>query len=47
MIKSPKKDIVVTLSYFPLEYKLIMLVGPSKRAQITLKLPQKMLETSK
>ena len=37
----------MTFFYFLLEYYLIKLVGPKKMAQITLKLPQKMLQTIK
>ena len=41
-IKSSKKDMEVTFSYSPLEYSLIKLVGPMKKAQIFLNFPQKM-----
>ena len=42
-MKYPKKGMVVTFSYSLLEYWLAKLVGPRKKAQITLKLPQKMV----
>ena len=43
-IKPSKKDMALTFSYSPLEYWLIKLVGPRKKAQIFPKLPQKMQE---
>ena len=45
-MKYPKKGMVVTFSYFPLEYRLTKLVGPGKNAQISPNMTQKMHQTS-
>ena len=41
-IKPSKKDMAVTFSYSPLEYWLIKLVGPRKKAQISQNYSKKM-----
>ena len=42
----PEKDMAVTFYYSSLEYQLIKLVAPRKKAQITLKSPQELPQTA-
>ena len=41
-VKYPEKDMEVTFSCSPLEYYLIKLVGPRKKAQMSPQLPPTM-----
>ena len=46
-IKPSKKDMAVTFSYSPLEYYLIKLVGPRKKAQISQNYLRKCMKPTK